>query len=171
MTESSHDRVAAEQESPIQPRVRRLTREDMQAVVEIERLGYAFPWSDAVWDDCLRSGYTMLGIERGPRLEGYAVLATIVDEAHLLNLCIRPSSRGRGLARRLLHQILREAGHLAVARVILEVRVSNQGAQALYLSEGFEVVGGRRGYYPDAGGREDALVMALGISGPASPEF
>lgn len=44
------------------------------------------------------------------------------------------------------------------ARVVtLEVRVSNQLAQALYLKYGFEIVGQRRNYYSDNG--EDALIM------------
>ena len=39
----------------------------------------------------------------------------------------------------------------------LEVRVSNEPAQRLYQSFGFEVAGRRRAYYTDDG--EDALVM------------
>ena len=42
----------------------------------------------------------------------------------------------------------------------LEVRASNQSAYRLYERYGFNEVGRRRDYYPLAGGREDALVMA-----------
>lgn len=44
---------------------------------------------------------------------------------------------------------------------ILEVRVSNNPAKKLYLSEGFSEIGRRAGYYPDGASREDAVVMAL----------
>jgi ribosomal-protein-alanine N-acetyltransferase len=43
----------------------------------------------------------------------------------------------------------------------LEVRQSNQRARRLYLQLGFNEAGVRKGYYPAAGGREDAVVMAL----------
>jgi len=47
--------------------------------------------------------------------------------------------------------------------VFLEVRPSNPGAIALYLSEGFVQVGLRKGYYQAPGGREDALVLKLDL--------
>ncbi|MFL1404057.1 ribosomal protein S18-alanine N-acetyltransferase [Marinobacter sp. M1N3S26] len=149
--------------------VRALTESDVDDILEIERLGYASPWGEGVFRDSFRSGYAILGIEREGRLEGYGVLAVLHDEAHLLNLCVRPASRGRGLARKLLRVLLRGASEQGLQRVVLEVRVSNQVARGLYLSEGFQVVGKRPGYYPDGVAREDALVMALGLAGPANP--
>jgi ribosomal-protein-alanine N-acetyltransferase len=43
--------------------------------------------------------------------------------------------------------------------MFLEVRPSNTPALALYQKAGFETIGRRKGYYPAADGREDALVM------------
>lgn len=149
--------------------LRALSEEDLPAILDIERQGYAHPWSEGVFRDSLRSGYGVLGLEQGERLEAYGVLASLYDEAHLLNLCVRPASRGRGLARQLLRALLKGAALEGLQRVVLEVRVSNLAARRLYLSEGFEVVGERRAYYPDVAGREDALVMALGLAGPANP--
>ena len=54
-----------------------------------------------------------------------------------------------------------EATALGADIMFLEVRPSNVQAVALYLDEGFCEVGTRRGYYPAAIGREDALVMRL----------
>ena len=47
-----------------------------------------------------------------------------------------------------------------VTRMLLEVRASNQAAQALYARCGFTQVGVRRRYYPATEGREDAWVLA-----------
>lgn len=149
--------------------LRALTEEDLPAILDIERQGYAQPWGEGVFRDTFRSGYTVLGLQQSGRLEGYGVLASLYDEAHLLNLCVRPASRGQGFARQLLRALLKGAAVQGLQRVVLEVRVSNRGARRLYLSEGFEVVGERPGYYPDGGGREDALVMALGLAGPTNP--
>ena len=41
----------------------------------------------------------------------------------------------------------------------LEVRPSNAAALRLYARSGFVEIGRRRGYYPAADGREDAIVM------------
>ncbi|SFR73089.1 [SSU ribosomal protein S18P]-alanine acetyltransferase [Marinobacter daqiaonensis] len=149
--------------------IRPLTLQDLPEVLDIERQGYARPWTQGVFLDCFRSGYVALGIEQSDRLGGYGILALMYDEAHLLNLCIRPACRGRGLARTLVRELVAQAEQSAMARIILEVRVSNQSARRLYESEGFELIGERHGYYPDVRGRENALVMALGLSAPADP--
>ena len=52
----------------------------------------------------------------------------------------------------------REAG---ARQMFLEVRLSNEVAQALYRRAGFRTIGRRKGYYPGRDGREDALVMRL----------
>lgn len=160
---------ACKQVTEVCRELRVLAEPDVAEILEIERLGYSHPWSEGVFGDCFRSGYTILGFEQGGRLEGFGVLAALHDEAHLLNLCVRPASRGRGFARQLLRALLEGAARQGMERVVLEVRASNQAAQSLYLSEGFEVVGERPGYYPDGSAREDARVMALGLAGPASP--
>ena len=45
--------------------------------------------------------------------------------------------------------------------MLLEVRPSNPAAIRLYDRYGFQRIGVRRGYYPAAEGREDAIVMRV----------
>jgi ribosomal-protein-alanine N-acetyltransferase len=47
--------------------------------------------------------------------------------------------------------------------MFLEVRPSNRPGQALYERFGFRKVARRRGYYPAAAGREDALVLSRAL--------
>ncbi len=145
--------------------VRPLAEADLPQVMELEHQGYSHPWSESVFRDCFRVNYRLLGLAEGESLAGYAVLALMYDEGHLLNLCIAPRHRRHGLARVLLRHVLKEAVSGGMGKVILEVRAGNLSAQRLYLSEGFTVIGKRPGYYPDPGGREDALVMSLSFSG------
>lgn len=49
----------------------------------------------------------------------------------------------------------------------LEVRTSNEAAQALYRQLGFEPVGLRRRYYKNG---EDAVIMTLMMTPPQQPE-
>ena len=84
-------------------------------------------------------------------------------ECHVLNLCIDPELRGKGLGRYLMKHLLDLARHHKAEMVFLEVRPSNRHAIALYESMGFNEVGRRRRYYPAKKGREDALVLARNL--------
>lgn len=150
-------------------RTRPLALEDLPRILAIERQAYSYPWSEAVFRDCLRPDYRLMGLELDGDLVAYGVLAFMVDEAHLLNLCVRPSLRRRGYAGQLLQRLLTVAADNAMVQMILEVRRSNDAAAGLYRRAGFRVIGERPGYYPMVGGRESALVMARPLlSGPAS---
>ena len=90
---------------------------------------------------------------------GYAVLMPAVDEVHLLNISIDTEYQRQGVGAALLDEMLHVARGLNVQRVILEVRPSNLAALGLYRQAGFSELAVRRGYYPAANGREDAMVM------------
>ena len=140
---------------------RPMREDDLDAVMEIERRAYPFPWTRGIFRDCLRAAYPAWILEDGGVLAGYGLLSIAAGEAHILNLCSAPEARGRGLGRHMLRLLLQQARGRAVQRVFLEVRPSNTGAIALYHAEGFNEIGRRPRYYPAAHGREDAIVMAL----------
>ena len=141
-------------------RVRAMTEADLEAVWDIERRAYHYPWSRGIFIDCLRVPYQCDVLEQDGRVAGYAIVSMAADEAHLLNLCLDPDTQGRGLGRFMLDHVL-EAAQEQKARVIyLEVRPSNQRAVALYLRNGFRRIGVRPRYYRSGEGREDALVFA-----------
>ena len=96
---------------------------------------------------------------------GYAGLWFIVDEAHLTSIAVREEKRGRGIGGQLLKASLLLALDRKATMMTLEVRASNQAAQALYAKFGFSKVGVRRGYYSD--NHEDAYLMTVeGIDEP-----
>lgn len=96
----------------------------------------------------------------GEQQVGHGVVQIILDEAHLLNITVKPENQGRGLGLALLEHLMSRA-HAANAReCFLEVRDSNTAAFRLYERYGFNEIGRRRDYYPAVGGREDAVVMA-----------
>jgi ribosomal-protein-alanine N-acetyltransferase len=146
--------------------VRRMTEADVPAVSAIETASYRFPWSAAIFRDCLRAGYLCQVIELDTQLIGYGILSVAADEAHILNICIRPEQRCRGIGARLLHHLLELSRGRGARVMFLEVRPSNLAAARLYHSLGFEQVGIRRGYYQAENGREDAIVMRLSITHP-----
>ena len=141
--------------------IRALGENDLPEVLDIERQGYSFPWSESVFRGCFGPDYRLWALEAGGMLTGYAVVAYMAGEAHLLNLCVATGHRRSGGGRHLLRHLVAESARDGMSQVLLEVRDSNTGALDLYASEGFSVIGRRTGYYPGGQDREDALVMAL----------
>ncbi|NNJ17585.1 ribosomal protein S18-alanine N-acetyltransferase [Pseudomonas putida CSV86] len=138
---------------------RRMTEADLDAVLKIEYAAFSHPWTRGIFLDGLKSYEIWLMFE-GEQQVGHGVINVIIDEAHLLNITVKPESQGRGLGLRLLEHLMARAYELNGRECFLEVRASNQSAYRLYERYGFNEVGRRRDYYPAPGGREDALVMA-----------
>jgi ribosomal-protein-alanine N-acetyltransferase len=103
-------------------------------------------------------------LTNGAYMLSYCVAMLGVQELHLLNITTPPAHRRQGWARLLLKTLAFWGRQQGAENLWLEVRGSNAGAQALYIAMGFEAVGVRKGYYPDASGqREDAIVMRLAL--------
>ncbi len=90
-------------------------------------------------------------------MAGYAGLWLMIDEAHVTTIASRPQFRGRGYGELLLASLIEIALDINARWLTLEVRVSNEPAQALYRKYGFHVEGTRKRYYND--NNEDALIM------------
>lgn len=93
----------------------------------------------------------------GGEIVGFVGLWLVLDEGHITTIGVAQRYRGRGLGELLLSHIMTEASELGARRVTLEVRVTNDVAQALYRKYGFTVEGVRRRYYSD--NNEDAYIM------------
>jgi len=141
--------------------IRSLTVDDLPAVLLLEAMGHAFPWTPGNFADALNSGYYMVVLEQGKSIAGYGIVQVILDEGHLLNITIDKALHGKGLGRYLLQHLV-DYAHSHTDTLFLEVRPSNTRAIALYQMAGFNEIGLRRNYYPAKdGGREDALLMAM----------
>lgn len=157
-----------------QPRLvkfRAMTPGDVPGVAAVERTSYTFPWSEGIFRDCLRVGYLCRVADVDGEIVAYGIVAMGAGEAHILNLCVRSDLQGRSIGRQMLMLLLERSRQAGMIDTFLEVRPSNLHAIALYQSVGFVQVGVRKGYYQAEGGREDALVLKLGLDphGPARP--
>lgn len=139
---------------------------DLPAVMRIERASYDFPWTEAIFRDCLRAGYDCRVSESNAGLLGYGIMSVGAGECHLLNICIHPDYRLRRFATMLIEALLEAARRRRAWTALLEVRVSNEAAYHLYRHLGFSEVGLRKDYYPARVGREDALVLARDVRLP-----
>ncbi len=143
-----------------------MTKVDLDQVIVLEQLANVFPWSYGHFSDTLASGNWGLCLRDGEgQLLGYSVLMPVVDEIHLLNLCVAPFAQRHGLGLKLLKEAVRLSCADKFTSMLLEVRVSNERARHLYEKFGFVMIGRRKNYYPaPEGDREDGIVMRLALS-------
>ena len=153
MSEIAATRPEAE---PAALTVRRLVYGDLPGVLSIERRSFPAPWSLAMFVlELSKPSGICLAVSDDEGLAGYLVCSRYADVWHLMNVAVAPQHRRRGIARRLIAQLLEEGG--PGGRYTLEVRTSNRGAIEMYERLGFRHAGVRRRYYHDNG--EDALIM------------
>ena len=93
----------------------------------------------------------------GDPIVGFAGMWILFDESHITTIGVHPDYRGLGLGEYLIVELFVEAMRRGAEMMTLEVRVSNDSAQALYEKYGFTRQGVRRRYYSDNG--EDAYIM------------
>ena len=143
--------------------LRRARPDDVERVVEIEKDGFAHPWSRDLLERELGHAWshTLLALQPAgdgtERVLGYIVFWLVHDEVHVLNVATALEARRRGVGRALM-EAAEDTGRVRGARLsTLEVRRSNAPAIALYRGLGYRQVGVRPNYYAEE--REDALVM------------
>lgn len=144
-------------------KLRPLVITDLDAVMSIENLAYAFPWTPGIFRDCLRVGYCCWCSTRGDVIQAYGVMSVAAGESHILNLTVNPQLQRQGLGERLLKHFLHLARRHHADMVMLEVRPTNTAAIRLYEKLGFNRMGARPNYYPAENGREDALLLGLSL--------
>ncbi len=147
--------------------LRDMRREDLPAVLDIERRSFAQPWSRAFFEKELATPFARLvvvveGAVPRPQVIGYTCRWRVTDEVHLLNVAVHPERRGLGHGRALVAGVVGEAEAARARVVYLEVRAGNVIARRLYRQLGFKDLGVRRGYY---GPGQDAIVMELRLGG------
>jgi [ribosomal protein S18]-alanine N-acetyltransferase len=147
-----------QQASPIA--VAPATRDDLDAVVGLEVVAFADPWTRMAFEAALKERHARFRVARTAEgVIGYVIAWFVLDEGEIANLAVAPTARRRGVARALLEHIIGEARGSGLARLFLEVRESNATARALYNSLRFEPVARRPRYYRKP--VEDAIVLRL----------
>ncbi len=139
--------------------IRPMTAADIDEVLEIERLCFPTPWSREAFRieiEQNRCAHYFVAVCQD-KIVGYGGMWVIIDEAHITNVAVHPSYRGRGIGEAIMRSLIEAAISLGAVRMTLEVRVSNKIAQNLYEKLGFRAVGIRKRYYSN--NNEDALIM------------
>jgi [ribosomal protein S18]-alanine N-acetyltransferase len=138
---------------------RYMTVEDLPQIMLIEQDAFSIPWTIEAFHNELTNNRLAhyMAVELDGEVIGYGGLWIIVDEAHITNIAIHSSQRGKGLGKRLVKELINTATTFGATKMTLEVRVKNVVAQHVYKQFGFVEAGIRPKYYED--NNEDALIM------------
>ncbi len=138
----------------------RLSPEYIAQITELEKLCFSEPWSEQTFIGLLSNPLAVYFVTVcGERVVGYAGMYHILNEGQIMNVATHPDFRRRGIAEKLLGELLEYAKDNGIEEMTLEVRSENAGALSLYGKLGFEKVGIRRNYYSSP--VDDAVLMSL----------
>ena len=140
--------------------IRRMEKRDLLQVEAIETALFSDAWSEQGFEDTLNSPYVISLVtidEAEDTILGYIIMYVSFEEGEISNVAVAKSAQNRGIGSALMQAILEKGLEESVTRFILEVRVSNTPAIALYKKFGFTEIGIRRDFYEKP--REDALIM------------
>jgi dihydroorotate dehydrogenase electron transfer subunit len=138
----------------------------LSQILDIERKSFASPWDIQTFLSTMEDRRTagMVAVEKG-RIIGYCFAISLTNMLHILNVAIHPEFRRKGVARKLLLDVLFSEKIKGKMYAVLEVRKSNVPAMALYENLGFVHVSTWHSYYRDT--NEDANVMVKDLRSQA----
>ncbi|MFC7044434.1 GNAT family N-acetyltransferase [Halobacteriaceae archaeon GCM10025711] len=150
--------------------IRQAVHADLLDVYRIETSSFPQPWPFSSFVEFVgEDGF--LVADAGPPADsssadvvGYVVSDVVPNDGwpigHVKDLAVHPDRRGEGIGRSLLERSLQVLGTEGVTHVKLEVRPSNEPAQALYAAYGFRHHRTVSGYYADG---ENAHVLVADL--------
>ena len=138
------------------------TKDDLNAIAEIERVSINPPWSFKAICDFAECGTSRILVAKIDNIVvGYITYSVVLDEVQIANIATHPNYRRRGIGEKLLMQLFNESTTENMCVITLEVRNSNAPAVCLYEKCGYSEVGRRKNYYKNP--TEDAILMNLSL--------
>lgn len=139
--------------------IRKMTEQDLDQVMIIEKASFALPWSRESYYNELSNEYaTYLVCDAAGKTAGYGGIWAVYEEAHITNVAVDPKFRMSGLGRALMQEMENTVRRKRAERILLEVRPSNTAALVMYRNLGYVPTGLRKAYYSD--NDEDAIIMS-----------
>lgn len=161
-----HPMIQFFQKKPVAPYISKAISDDIPQLSSIHAQGFSRGWGKNELAQMLDAQGIMClvlrevgNIDRPPM--GFVLCRRAGDEAEIITISTEPKNRGRGVARSLMDEIIRNLQADRVKSLLLEVDETNVDALELYQSLGFYQAGERKGYYPASSGSEAASTNAL----------
>ena len=134
----------------LQVRIRWMIRRDFAEVLDIEKDGFEFPWSDEEFLRHLREKNCIgMVAEHDERVVGFMVYELHRTRLDLLSLAVKRETRWLGIGRAMVTKLQGKLSATRRTHLIADVRESNLNAQLFFKACGFDAVATYRNYYED----------------------
>jgi ribosomal-protein-alanine N-acetyltransferase len=138
--------------------LRKMTSQDIDEVMQIEKQSFTLPWSRESYLGELKNNFaTYLVCDYEGEIAGYGGIWIVFEEAHITNVAVGLDFRQAGIGTALMEELEKTARDKKARRILLEVRPSNQAALKMYRNLDYVPTGLRKKYYSD--NNEDAIIM------------
>lgn len=134
--------------SPID--IRRMTESDIATVAVLEAEIFSDAWPLASFQEAIDDpiALNLVAWPKGePVICAYLCAQIVFDEIHIHNVAVAPDYRRKGIGRELLEYAEAAGRRKGADCALLEVRVDNEPALAMYAHLGYRRIGRRRRYY------------------------
>ena len=149
--------------------IRWMIQRDMTEVLDVEQASFEFPWLEEDFVRCLRQRNCIgMVAEFDERVVGFMVYELQKDQLHILNFCVAPDFRRRGVGQQMINELVGKLSTNRRNRILLEIRETNLAAQMFFKNREFCAISVLRDYYDDT--TEDAYVMQYRLEAPAMVE-
>lgn len=131
---------------------------DIKNIAETEKSSFSIPLSEKELSEMLKNPlYRIITAKDGKEYAGHAVFLITENIAEIVSVAVSEGKRKQGVGRALIEEIKNVCKEENISEILLEVRISNLAAIALYEKHGFEKIARRPHFYekPD----EDAYTM------------
>lgn len=134
--------------------------EDVEQILNIEKTLEHKILSKRSLENSINSEmYRVFVAKNNNEVLGYLILALNIDHADLEAIVVKKEHRNKHIATSILNKTIEYCKYIGMNRIMLEVRESNNAAQALYKKHGFVDIWKRERYYAD--NKEAALIYSL----------
>jgi len=120
--------------------IRSATANDLESILEIERLCFDSQWSPGQFSASLRD--TFLLFEEQGKILGFLIACScnLARRAIIMRIAVHPDYQGRGIASKLITAALDKFRQRDLKCVELDVEIVKNGARKLYEKFGFKVM-------------------------------
>lgn len=140
--------------------IRGMIEDDIGEVIKIENDTFSRPWKIHDFLSSIESESNIyLIVEEDGRVVAYCGLWGLVGEGHINNVAVDKEYQNKGIAFKMLRELIERGRKKGIRAFTLEVRKSNDKAIHIYEKLGFVKIGMRKRFYENP--IEDAVVMWL----------
>ncbi|MDL2310433.1 ribosomal protein S18-alanine N-acetyltransferase [Peptostreptococcaceae bacterium OttesenSCG-928-C18] len=142
--------------------IRKMNKEDLVKISEIEKKIFDNPWSYDSFLEILKNKFNhYFLLEKNDVIIGYFGMQIIFDECQIHNIGILEEQRGKGYGNIIFDYIISYCKNNGILNITLEVRESNVSAIKLYEKYGFKKASTIINYYTNP--VEDGFLMRLDL--------